>query len=176
MVTLFVTSFLHSQDNNPNKEVIPDSLIGTWMIDAPGQFLEGQGEVPSQIFKWKFSKMEAKKGAGEFHWLFKRQEDKDFITVFVAVYDFYIEEGKIHGNMVKGGSQQKEAMVMEFYDEIKWSYPGDERFKKFGNKKIKPAFEINSDFLFLLEDHNGDGDFEDEGERQKYTKENQLKI
>ena len=91
-MTFFVTSFLFSQNEKTVKENIPDNLQGSWVIEMPGE-----GQVPSQIFRWKFSKIETNNGECEFHWLFKRQEDPDFITVAVAIYDFYIDESKIHG-------------------------------------------------------------------------------
>jgi len=165
-MTFFVTSFLFSQNEKTVKEVIPDNLQGSWVIE-----MLGEGQRPSEIFRWKFSKIEINNGECEFHWLFKRQEDQDFITVGVAVYDFYIDAGKIQGKMTKAGSQQIKPMVMEFYDETKWYYPGDEFFENFGMKEIGAEFELKNNLLILKEDNNGDGDYDDEGETQSYSKE-----
>ena len=84
ILLFFITPLLFSQSENIEIEKIPDQLIGSCVIDQPGE-----GQIPSQIFRWKFKKTTSNKGECEFHWLFKRQEDPEYITVGVAVYDFY---------------------------------------------------------------------------------------
>lgn len=166
ILLFFITPLLFSQSENIDIEKIPDQLIGSWVIDQPGE-----GQIPSQIFRWKFKKTTSNKGECEFHWLFKRQEDPEYITVGVAVYDFYIIGNRIKGEITKAGSQQKQAMVMEFYDEIKWYLPGDEYYEKFGMKEINSEYEIKENVLILFEDNNKDGDYEEDGEVQKYLRE-----
>ena len=166
LLLIFITPLLFSQNEVTEKEIIPDNLLGSWVIEQPGE-----GQVPSQIFRWKFNKKTQKQGECEFYWMFKRQEDKEYITVAVAVYDFHVVASKIYGKMTKAGSQQKQAMVMEFYDEVKWYNPGDEFYDKFGMKEINTEFVIKNNLLNLLEDNNGDGDYDDEGESQSYAKE-----
>ena len=159
-----MTLFLFSQNDDGND--IPDDLMGNWVIEQPGE-----GEIPSQIFRWKFSKTNSKTGECEFHWLFKRQEDKNFITVGILVSDFSVNNNEISTKLTKVGSMQKEPMKMSFYDEVKWYYPGDSLFEKTDSKESTFQYEIKDNKFIVLEDHNNDGDYEDEGEFQKYSKE-----
>ena len=160
----FVMPFVFSQ-SNPTSD-IPDNLLGSWIIEQ-----SGEGQVPSQIFRWKFSKIDSKKGECEFHWLFKRQEDKDYIAVAILVSDFSVNESEISTNLTKVGSMQKEPMKMEFYNEVKWHFPGDSLFEKTDNKQSTFSYEIENNMFIVKEDYNKDGDFDDEGETRKYLKE-----
>ncbi|WP_370480324.1 hypothetical protein [Tamlana flava] len=155
--TLFLlATLLFSQSETKNIEKIPDELIGKWEIDLPGE-----GEIPSQIFRWIFKKTIEDKGESEFHWLFKRKEDLKYITVAVMVSDFSVEGNIIRTSLIKAGSMQKELMQMDFYDEVKWYYPGDSMFIKFHQEEFY-IFEIKENVLLLKEGNDG--------ELQKYSR------
>jgi len=144
-----LTTLMFSQSEIKDLEKIPDHLIGTWELDLPGE-----GEIPSQIFRWVFNKKSGDKGESEFHWLFKRKEDLKYITVAVMVSDFFVEGNTITTSLIKAGSMQKEAMQMDFYDEVKWYYPGDPMFGKF-HQGEDYIFEIKENALFLKEGNEG---------------------
>ena len=165
LICFFITPLLFSQNEEAVYDEIPENLIGSWVIEELGE-----GQIPSQIFRWKFSKLTQKTCESEFHWLFKRQEDSDYITVAVLVSDLHVKGDKFFTKTKKAGSMQKEPGKMEFYGVIKWHLPGDDLFEKYP-KEGSNLFKIKGDVLILQEDHNGDGDFEDEGETQKYMKE-----
>ncbi len=152
-------------ENQGIKE-IPDQLIGSWVMDQPGE-----GQIPSQILRWEFKKTSSNNGECEFYWLFKRQDDLKYITVAVLVSDFTVVNNTIRTSLTKVGSMQKEPMKMEFYDEVKWHYPGDSFFEMKDNKEGILSFKIKDNVLTFYEDHNKDGDYEDEGEVQKYFRE-----
>lgn len=152
----FFVTLLFSQNKTKDFEQIPEQLIGTWEINLPGE-----GEIPSQIYRWIFNKITNNKGESEFHWLFKRQEDLKYITVGVFVSDFFVEDNTFKTSLKKVGSMQKELMKMEFYDEVKWHYPGDELFAKSPQNGFY-TFEVNEGELMLKEGNNG--------EVQKYSK------
>jgi len=160
----FVTPLLFSQ-NKISQNEIPDALLGSWVINQ-----KGEGQIPSQIMRWKFSKTSSTEGESEFYWLFKRQEDKEFITVAVIVGSLQVKNDEFYSTMKKVGSMQKEPMVLEFYDTVKWYFPGDSLFEK-TPKESSYHFEIKEDALILSMDYNKDGDFDDQGETQQYTKE-----
>jgi hypothetical protein len=164
IVLFFVTPLLFSQNEN-SQNVIPDELLGSWVFNQ-----KGEGQTPSQIMRWKFSKINSTEGETEFYWLFKRQEDKDFITVAVMVGSLQVKNDEFYSTIKKVGSMQKEPMVMEFYDTVKWYFPGDSLFEK-TPKESSYHFEIKEDALILSTDYNKDGDFNDQGEIQQYTKE-----
>lgn len=147
-----ISTLLLSQSETKNIEKIPDELIGKWEIDLPGE-----GDIPSQIFRWVFNKTSGDIGESEFHWLFKRKEDLKYITVAVMVSDFFVEGNTIKTSLIKAGSMQKELMQMDFYDEVKWYYPGDPMFSKFHQAEFY-IYEIKENVLFLKE--GNDGQFE----------------
>lgn len=155
---LFLIPALFCQD------IIPDDLVGTWIIK-----LEGEGEIPSQIFRHTFSKDNDTEGTHEFYWMFKRAEDKEFIIVAATVGDLSIEGDKFTSVMQKAGTQQKEPMVMSFYDDIHWYQKGDGMFEKFPEQEVS-FFEVSGNELILKWDHNNDGDFEDEGEYDVFSR------
>ncbi len=149
IIPLFLlTTLLFSQSKTDDLEKIPDQLTGTWEIDLPGE-----GEIPSQIFRWVFNKTTGNNGESEFHWLFKRKEDPKYITVGVFVSDFSVQGNAIRTSLKKVGSMQKELMQMEFYDEVKWHYPGDDLFTKSPQKGFY-QFEIKENILLLKEGNN----------------------
>ncbi len=157
IIPLFLlTTLLFSQNKTDDLEKIPDQLTGTWEIVLPGE-----GEIPSQIFRWVFNKTSGNNGESEFHWLFKRKEDPKYITVAVLVSDFFVDGNTIRTSLIKAGSMQKELMKMEFYDEVKWYYPGDPMFGKFHQEEFY-IFEIKENALLLKEGNND--------EVQKYSK------
>jgi len=157
IIPLFLlTTLLFSQSKTKDLEKIPDQLLGTWELDLPGE-----GQIPSQIFRWVFKKTIEDKGESEFHWLFKRKEDLKYITVAVLVSDFFVDGNSFRTSLIKAGSMQKEQMQMEFYDEVKWYYPGDPMFGKFHQEEFY-TFEIKENALFLKEGNNG--------EVQEYTR------
>lgn len=145
----FLTALLFSQSNTKDLEKIPDQLLGSWELNLPGE-----GEIPSQIFKWVFKKTIEDKAESEFHWLFKRKEDLKYITVAVLVSDFYVESNTIRTSLIKAGSMQKELVQMDFYDEVKWYYPGDPMFGKFHQEEFL-IFEIKENALFLKDGIDG---------------------
>ena len=156
IIPLFLlTTVLFSQNKTDAHEKIPEQLNGTWEIDLPGE-----GDIPSQIFRWVFKKTTEEMGESEFHWLFKRKEDPKYITVGVFVSDF-VDGNTIRTSLIKAGSMQKELMKMEFYDEVKWYYPGDPMFGKFHQEEFY-IFEIKENALLLKEGNND--------EVQKYSK------
>ena len=112
LLLIFITPLLFSQNEVTEKEIIPDNLLGSWVIEQPGE-----GQVPSQIFRWKFNKKTQKQGECEFYWMFKRQEDKEYITVAVAVYDFHVVASKIYGKMTKDRAQEfiKKVVIEQTY-------------------------------------------------------------
>jgi len=164
LLFLIISAFSYGQNENDQTE-IPNDLIGSWVI-----IQKGEGQVPSQIFRWIFTNSEIKQGISEFHWLFKRLEDKDFITVAAIVGNLTVKNNKFFSTSTKVGSMQKEPMVMEFYETVKWYFPGDPMFEKFP-KEESYYFEIIGDVLKLKQDNNQDGDFTDEGEVQEYMRE-----
>ena len=146
------------------QDMIPDELVGTWAIR-----LDGEGEIPSQIFRHVFSKDSDRSGTHEFYWLFKRAEDKEFTVVAAVVGDLKIEGDKFTSVLQKAGTQQKEPMVMSFYDEIHWYQKGDGMFEKFPQQEVS-FFKVDGDKLILKWDHNNDGDFEDDGEYDVFSR------
>lgn len=157
IIPLFLlTTLLFSQSKTKDLEKISDQLIGTWEIDLPGE-----GEIPSQIFRWVFNKSTEDKGESEFHWLFKRKEDLKYITVGVFISDFSVEGSTLRTSLKKVGSMQKELGKMDFYDEVKWHYPGDALFSKSPQEGYY-TFEITENVLLLKEGNNG--------EVQKYSR------
>ena len=144
-----LSTLLFSQNETRDLEKIPDQLFGTWELNLPGE-----GEIPSQIFRWIFKKRIEDKGESEFHWLFKRKEDLKYITVAVLVSDFFVDANTIRTRLIKAGSMQKELMQMDFYNEVKWYYPGDPMFSKFHQEEFY-IFEIKENALFLKEENNG---------------------
>jgi len=162
----FITPLLFSQSENIEIEKIPEQLIGSWVLDQPGE-----GQIPSQIFRWKFKKITSNEGECEFHWLFKRQEDPEYIAVGILVSDFSVVDNTIRTSLTKVGSMQKKPMKMEFYDQVKWYYSGDSLFEMTDDKKGVFLFEIKEDVLIIFEDNNKDGDYEDDREVTKYIRE-----
>ncbi|WP_242086491.1 hypothetical protein [Aestuariivivens sediminis] len=157
IIPLFLlTTVLFSQNKTDAHEKIPDQLLGTWELDLPGE-----GDIPSQIFRWVFNKTTDNTGESEFHWLFKRKKDPKYITVGVFVSDFNVQGNAIGTRLKKVGSMQKELMQMEFYDEVKWHYPGDDLFTKSPQKGFY-IFEIKENLLLLKEGNND--------EVQKYSR------
>lgn len=167
LLFLIISVFVYGQNEN-NQTEIPDDLIGSWVI-----MQKGEGQVPSQIFRWIFTNSEMNKAKSEFHWLFKRLEDKDFITVAALVGILTVKNNKFFSTTTKVGTMQKEPMVMEFYETVKWYFPGDPMFEKFP-KEESHYFEIIGDVLKLKQDNNLDGDFNDEGEVQEYMRESEI--
>lgn len=145
--------------------IIPDDIVGTWAIH-----MEGEGEVPSQIFRYSFSKESEKTGTCTFYWLFKRATDKEFIVVAATAGDLNIEGDKFTSILQKAGTMQKEPMKMDFYNEVRWFTQGDDMFEKFPKEEVK-LFKVEGDKLILRWDYNGDGDFEDEGEHDVFERE-----
>ena len=167
LLFLIISVFVYGQNEN-NQTKIPNDLIGSWVI-----MQKREGQVPSQIFRWIFTNSEMNKGESEFHWLFKRLEDKDFITVAALVGKLNVKNDKFFSTTTKVGTMQKEPMVMEFYETVKWYFPGDPMFEKFPKEESR-YFEIIGDVLKLKQDNNLDGDFNDEGEVQEYMRESEI--
>ena len=156
---LLITPTLHSQTT------IPEELAGTWELKTPGE-----GEIPSQIFKWIFCTSEAGNDIAEFHWLLKRIEDKAYITVFVVKGNLTVDHNIFTLSAFTTGSQQVNEKL-EFYEEIKWFSEGDPKFDRYP-KQESHYFLIEGDKLKVQDDFNGDGDFDDKEETTIYTKTN----
>ena len=154
-----------SQEINLKSE-IPDNLIGTWVME-----IKGEGEIPSQMMKYVFRNDDSDGNVCEFHWLFKRSPDKEYITVGVEYGYLKVGSKIFQSKTFKAGSQQVQPMEMKFDDTIKWYYPGDDRYEQFP-KGQTARYEIQGNKLIIKNDDNGDGDYDDEGELQVYIKSN----
>lgn len=156
-ILLLITSTLHAQNN------IPEEMAGTWQLNLPGE-----AEIPSQIFKWVFYTNESGNDIAEFHWLFKRIEDKDYITVFVVKGNLVVTQDVFTLSTFSTGSQQVDGKL-EFYEEIKWFSEGNPKFDRYP-KKESHFFDIEANKLKVQDDLNNDGDFDDKDESTIYTK------
>lgn len=154
---LLITPILHFQTT------IPEELAGTWELKVPGE-----GEIPSQIFKWIFYTNDLGNDIAEFHWLFKRTVDKAFISVFVVKGNLIVENDVFTLSTFMTGSQQVDSKL-EFYEEIKWFSEGDPKFDRYP-KQESHYFLIEGNKLKVQDDFNGDGDFDDEEATTIYTK------
>ncbi len=144
---------------------IPHDLAGTWELKVPGE-----GEIPSQIFKWIFYTNESGNDIAEFHWLFKRTDDKAYISVFVVKGNLMVNHKVFTLSTFTTGSQQVDAKL-EFYEEIKWYSEGDPKFDRYP-KQESHNFLVEGNKLKVQDDINGDGDFDDKEETTIYTKVN----
>ncbi|WP_340114286.1 hypothetical protein [Maribellus mangrovi] len=159
ILLLLITSALHAQNN------IPEEMAGTWELKVPGE-----GEVPSQIFQWIFYSNDSGENIAEFHWLFKRIEDLDYLTVFAVKGNLVVDHNVFTLSTFTTGSQQIGGKL-EFYEEIKWFTEGDPKFDRYP-KHESHFFEIEANKLKVQDDFNGDGDFDDQEETTIYTKVN----
>lgn len=151
-------SWVFSQDQ------IPPDLYGTWVLELPGE-----GEVPSQQMKFVFHKNQTTSGTSEFWWNVKWTGASDYTTIGVTKGIFTLDEDEITVKLTRAGSQQKEPMSDIFLDSIVWYGPDDELFGKFPREE-KYTFRLEKNTLFILEDENGDGDTDDEGEASAYIR------
>jgi hypothetical protein len=116
------------ENNAVGPNIIPDELVGSWMLDIP----IGSEEPVGQTFRWVFDKKEPQKGRYEYYWIVTFP---DFGPVVIGA-----EKGvcTVHLDTIFldhtefGSEKMLTTGQMEFYDTTQWYFPGDSMFDSFG--------------------------------------------
>lgn len=145
---------------------LPEVLLGSWKLEMPG---DAEG-VPDQLFRRMFYRGESGSGKYEIYWIATLP---DFGPTVMAGEkgNLAVNDDTIFMTSTAFGSEQMGPMSDNFYDTIKWYYPGDSLFDLFKNDPYG-LFHIDGDTLFWKKDLNNDGKFEDENEVTRFYREN----
>lgn len=141
-----------------NVENYSDELSGEWLLE-----FKREGEVPGQLFIWKFKPLSKTSGEYEFYWKADYPIKGSFVVITGEKGTYRIDHNVLFPTPKKFGSQQAEPLSEVFYDTIIWYGPGDPEFELFqATDSVGISIEENN--LILKMDNNADGDWLDEDE------------
>lgn len=136
-------------DNN-----IPEDLLGTWTYE-----IQGEGETPSQLFKYTFREDGSNGGIYEYQTLVKWPQFNEYIAVDIMEGQVQVTDDVLTTSLIRVGQQQG--------DTIQWYYPGSLMYEN-TPKEEHYSFKLRSKKLILMKDENADGDYKDEEETMEY--------
>jgi hypothetical protein len=144
---------------------LPEELLGSWKLEMPGM----EEGVPDQLFRRIFHRGETGSGLYEMYWI-ASLPDIGPTVMACEKGDLLINADTIFMTSTAFGSEQKGPQSDEFYDTIRWYYPGDSMFNMFRNDPYG-LFAIEGDTLFWKLDMNNDGKFIDQNEITRFLRE-----
>jgi hypothetical protein len=151
--SLLITAFvlIITSCNSGNNKNLKNDLSGEWVLE-----FKRDGEIPGQLFIWKFEPDNNKSGEYEFYWKADYPVKGDFVVITGEKGKYTIENNILYPLVKTYGSQQAEPMSEVFYDSIVWYKPGNPRFELF-QATDSIGIELQGDILKLKMDNNADG-------------------
>lgn len=163
LLSSFLFSCKEIQDRKTGKRNF-SGLGGEWVLKY-----KREGEVPGQIFSWKFVPENRQSGNYEFYWKADYPVKGKFVVITGEKGTYRIKDDILFPVTKNFGSQQAEPMSDIFYDSVKWYSPGDPQFELF-QATDSIGFNLKGDVLLLKIDNNGDGDWEDDDEITEFSR------
>ncbi len=163
---LFMVMLYRCEKIDENYDPIPDEIFGTWVYEELSV-----DNTPIQAFNLTFSFKSEMEGFLEWYWFVDYETEGDLIVAGAAKGNFHINDNILFPDITDFGTRLSN-VDSNILPEIEWYNSGDDVWITFDMEdETKFKFELVNGKFIQYSDENGDGDFNDEGEKIVYSKE-----